>query len=180
MAEWEKTSDGRWTKFTDENRNLILLAVRAGNWLETACAGVGITGTTLEMWRRRGKADDDAGNDTTYAHFYRDLIIAEAQIEQEMLGYWTQAAKKNYEAAVSFLRMRFPKRYARGADRDQAPMQGLANSLQGTSIQEVVMQLAGALSNADEQDRKAILDSLEEFMRVTASLDEKVGLFSEQ
>ncbi len=47
----------------------ILSAIQRGAWDYVACQAAGVPKTTFEEWKRRGRADADAGRDTEYSRF---------------------------------------------------------------------------------------------------------------
>ncbi len=49
---------GRPTKFTPETRELIIAAIRTGNYIETAAAVAGISKETFYAWMHKGEAED--------------------------------------------------------------------------------------------------------------------------
>ena len=49
---------GRPSKFTPEVRELIILSIRTGNYIETAAAVAGISKETFYSWMHKGEADD--------------------------------------------------------------------------------------------------------------------------
>jgi len=76
------------TKLTDTVQEIILDAIRAGNYLETAAALVGIHRDTLYEWLRKGAA---APEGDCYRDFSDTLTRAMAQSEAEAVAAINEA-----------------------------------------------------------------------------------------
>ncbi len=74
----------------------ILDAIREGGWDYVACQAAGVPKTTFEEWKRRGRADADAGRDTEYSRFSglveraraSAVIRAETQVFRDRPDLW--------------------------------------------------------------------------------------------
>lgn len=91
----------------------MILAVRAGNYMETAAAFAGIPKSTLYDWLRYG-VDDRVNNlDTAFVHFSDAVKKALAESEISDLMIITRHARDNWQAAAWRLERKFPKRWGR-------------------------------------------------------------------
>ncbi len=75
---------------------VILAAIREGAWDYVACQAAGVPKTTFEEWKRRGRADADAGRDTEYSRFSGlveqartyAIVRAETQVFRDRPDLW--------------------------------------------------------------------------------------------
>lgn len=104
---------GRKTKCTPEVRKKIVDALKAGNYAEVACRAAGIGESTYYQWIARGRADAEAGRQTVYAEFAEAVKEADARAEQYAVAMVLKAMPTNWQAAMTFLERRFPKRWRR-------------------------------------------------------------------
>jgi hypothetical protein len=90
-------------------RAKILSAIRAGSYIETACAFAGITRKIFYEWLKRG------ARATTGIHreFSNDVQKALAEAELLHLRNISEAAKKEWQAAAWYLERRYPDRWGR-------------------------------------------------------------------
>ena len=95
-------------KFTPEVRELIIGAVRAGNYFTTAASLAGIHINTLYRWLSEGEADEDS----QYREFYLDMQMAEAEAEVSIVLVVRDAANIDYRAGLELLSRRFPDRWS--------------------------------------------------------------------
>jgi len=85
---------GRPTKFNAKRANLIIEAVRKGNFITTAAKAAGVHQTTIDSWRRKGK---EAKSGKLHK-FYLALEEAEALGEMDAVEDWRELRKKSPEA----------------------------------------------------------------------------------
>lgn len=102
---------GRPTKLTDKRAALILDALRAGNYLETAAAAAGVHRDTLNEWRHKFPDFSDA------------VEKARAEAEVGHVGVIRRAAVETWQAAAWWLERSFPERWGR-RDRHQVEHSG--------------------------------------------------------
>ena len=101
------------TKFTEETKNVILGAVRAGNHFSTAAAIAGVSYACFHRWKKLGEIpEDEPGYRPEYHDFYLALQKAEADCEQKQVKVWVTAAKEDWKAAAQFLANRYPERWS--------------------------------------------------------------------
>lgn len=106
---------GRPTTLTPEVQELIIEALRKGNYRDTAAALAGVTRQTLwnwEQWGKEGRAP--------YKDFFDALEMAEAQAEATLLEEIRTAAPAQtgltgpdlWQAKAWLMERRWPKRWA--------------------------------------------------------------------
>lgn len=126
-----KHAGGRPTLFDSQKAGQILLALRAGNYVETAAAFAGVTKQTVYNWLKRGARRTKAGlpfrGEEAYAEFFDAVEKAKATAEVNAVALIQTAAKKNWQAAAWYLE-RTNRKWARvekheltGADGDPLP-----------------------------------------------------------
>ncbi len=76
-----KGAGGRPSKFTEETRNTILTAIRAGNYPLTAACYASITERTWYNWKQRAVLEEPG-----FLQFFQDVKKAEAFSEAHDLG----------------------------------------------------------------------------------------------
>jgi len=96
------------SKFTSENTELIIAAVRAGNYFTTSAALAGIHVQTLYRWLREGEEDEDS----KYRQFSLDMAMAEAEAEISIVSVIRAEASEDYRAGLELLSRRFPDRWS--------------------------------------------------------------------
>jgi hypothetical protein len=70
----------------------------------------GFSGPTVSGWKRKGERDIEAGKDSIYAKFVKDLIAADVAFEQVRLSVVVRAAQnpKTWQASGWLLERKFP------------------------------------------------------------------------
>jgi hypothetical protein len=114
---------GRPEKLTDDIRKDIIKVIRSGNYIETACAYVGINKTTFYDWLKKGAREKQRVEDNPRAKVRKDLqkyvdfseevdkALAHAEIRDvAIIG---KAAEKEWQAAAWRLERKFPDRWGR-------------------------------------------------------------------
>lgn len=135
-------SRGRKSKLNEDLIERITQMVKAGNYIETACAACGINQSSYYNWLRNGQAvidkwSDDAetwpdvedGGPTLHdVHCYLFLHeVKKAQAEAEAFAVTTVRAAmgEHWQAAMTFLERKYPGRWKR---RDEVTaVQGTIN-----------------------------------------------------
>jgi transposase-like protein len=82
------------SKFTPENRAVILAQLRSGGSLAGACRDVGVRLKTAEGWLTRGRRDDDGD----YADFAQ--AVDEARVARQRAGLTPDEFEKHLSKAV--------------------------------------------------------------------------------
>lgn len=102
---------GRPTKFTPEVRERILIAIRAGNYIDTAAQSAGINKDTFYSWMAKAET---SGAPKEYYDFADDIKKARAEAEIQAVGVIQQAANRGtWQAAAWYLERSYPDRFGR-------------------------------------------------------------------
>ena len=117
------TKTGRPTKLTDELQDALVEKLREGNYIETACALVGITDRTYYRWIER--AEDELErvaknprrriqkSEEPFIQFRQAVKKARAEAESEAVTAIRQEGKKTWTAYAWWLERSFPDRWGR-------------------------------------------------------------------
>lgn len=100
---------GRKSKLTPELQEKILLFLKAGNYVNTACLACGIDETTFYNWIKWGKKRK-AG---IYFKFFQSTKRAEAEAEARLVTLVNLAGPNNWQAAMTMLERKYPERWGR-------------------------------------------------------------------
>lgn len=112
-APGDKHPGGRPSKFTKAARAKILKAVRDGAPLVYASATARVAYRTLRSWLAQGEDDELHDRETEFLQFLHDMRHAESSPVMDSLQTIHTEAKTNWNAAIGFLRMRFPQHFGR-------------------------------------------------------------------
>ena len=96
-------------KLTQEIIDDIVIALRAGNYLETAAAYVGVSKQTLFNWLRRGAR----GQERICVEFLDSVKKAQAESEIRDIATIITASKTSWQAAAWRLERKHPDRWGR-------------------------------------------------------------------
>ena len=99
----------RNTKLTPECQAKIVTAIRGGNYAVVAAQSAGITEATFYNWLQRGKSDGSG----IYFEFLESIKEAEAAAELEAVAHVRLAGHETWQAAMTWLERKFPKRWGR-------------------------------------------------------------------
>jgi transposase-like protein len=139
---------GRRTKLTPEVHNLIVEAIRVGNYVETSAQAAGISKQTLYRWLDQAE-DDNA--DQIYRDFRDALESARAEAEKMDLEIITRAAHDgSWQAAAWKLERRTPQRWGRVNRTEVTGADGGALKVE-IDHKAALLDLLG-LSDADSDD----------------------------
>lgn len=124
--------------------NEIAQYLRAGNYIETTAALVGIHRDSVYEWLKRGNAEIERVSKSNRANIRKKEAIfveftdtvkkAQAQSEAMLVGLIGQAAQKNWTAAAWRLERKYPDKWGRternvGTAQDD-PVKELAKQIQ--------------------------------------------------
>lgn len=98
----------RNAKFSPEVAEIIVAAVRVGNYFTTAASLADIHYNTLYRWLREGEEEPDG----KYGQFSRDMHRAEAEGEVSIVSIIRTHAETDYRAGLELLGRRFPDRWS--------------------------------------------------------------------
>jgi hypothetical protein len=104
-----KHPGGRPTKLTRKIIDDFIIALRAGNYLETAAAYVGVSKQTLFNWLRRGAR----GQEKICVEFLDSVKKAQAESEIRDIATIVAASKTTWQAAAWRLERKHPGRWGR-------------------------------------------------------------------
>ena len=114
---------GRPTKLTKELTEEVAKYLRAGNYIETTAALVGINRDSIYEWLKRGAAEQERlmknprarlrKREEIFVEFSDTVKKAQAQSEAMLVGLVGKAAEKNWTAAAWRLERKFPDKWGR-------------------------------------------------------------------
>jgi class 3 adenylate cyclase len=104
----------RPSKFTSEVRERMLIAIRAGNFVEVAARYAGISASTYYEWCARGERGEPG-----FAEFVEAVDQALAEAEVRLVSRISKAAQEgDWRAAAWKLPRRFRERWAQVAPQE--------------------------------------------------------------
>lgn len=135
---------GRPTKLTKELIEEIAQYLRAGNYIETTAALVGIHRDSIYEWLKRGNAEIERVSKSNrarirkreeiFVEFTDTVKKAQAQAEAMLVSLIGQAAQKNWTAAAWRLERKYPDKWGRTernvATAQDDPVKELAQQIQ--------------------------------------------------
>ena len=114
---------GRPTKLTSELTEEIAQYLRAGNYIETTAARVGINRDSIYEWLKRGAKEQERlsknprarlrKREAIFVEFSDTVKKAQAQSEAMLVGLIGKAAQKNWTAAAWRLERKYPDKWGR-------------------------------------------------------------------
>ena len=114
---------GRPTKLTSELTEEIAQYLRAGNYIETTAALVGINRDSIYEWLKRGAKEQERlsknprarlrKREAIFVEFSDTVKKAQAQSEAMLVGLIGKAAQKNWTAAAWRLERKYPDKWGR-------------------------------------------------------------------
>lgn len=104
-----KRKRGRPSKLTEENQRELVKLIKAGNYLETATAFVGLHPDTVREWLRVGRRQSKG----KYHDFSVAIQRAEAFAESSALLRIRKAGEMAWQAEAWYLERKFPSKWGR-------------------------------------------------------------------
>lgn len=106
---------GRPSKLTPQVGQDVVLAMEAGNFLDTAAAWAGIDVSTVHRWMRIGREEADLPDKqrTEFYEFYHFVTRAEARSEVRAVILLRRGMDNDWRAAAEYLRRRHPSKWNR-------------------------------------------------------------------
>jgi hypothetical protein len=135
---------GRVAKLTPELREKFCGLVRDGNYMQAACAGVGISFATFRNWYNRGRKALRG----PYLEFFEAVRLAQAESEANLVKNWQAQVPENWQAARDFLARRFPARWGPKDSHDVS----LSGKAKGGAIPIVAVEVVTGVRD-DRPDR---------------------------
>lgn len=140
---------GRPTRFTPEVREKVLVAIRAGNYLEVAARYAGISRSTLFGWLDRGRK----ARSGQFLEFLDAVDGAIAQAEVAAVADVVKASQTDWRAAAWLLE-RGPA-HQRWRPSLQVKLGDLSDAEIQAALDEVAQRLAGAGGAATSSDEES-------------------------
>jgi len=129
---------------TPELQETVVGALRAGNYIETAAALVGIHHDTLREWVKKGRRGDPR-----YEEFASAVAQAIASAEARDLAVIGKAAGEHWQAAAWRLERRFNDRWGR---KNDVALSGKAGA--PPIKMELVIDLDGTATDDVQEDKE--------------------------
>lgn len=121
---YQPPDTGRPSRLTETDTVSILLnAIEAGNYMETACALADLPKETVYQWLKRGQTEHD-DHTSPYRIFYDAVKRAEARAEAEAVEDVRKAGKSGpqyWAASMTRLERRHPERWGKRPDEQTGP-----------------------------------------------------------
>lgn len=152
---------GRETKLTPEVQARIVEALRAGNYVEVACAYGGITRQTYSQWI--AKSELPGPRQRAYAAFRAAAEKARSDAEIRNVAMIQRAAQdvRTWQAAAWWLERSFPSRWGR-VNRTSLELSGPGGKpVQVTDARAALLDLLGVEADASPAPGDAADDSRE-------------------
>jgi len=133
---------GRPTKLTPEVHEMVVAAIRAGNYMETAAAFAGVHKATLYTWLKRGT---NTKKSTVYSRFHDAIKKALAEAEVRDIQTILAAAETQWQAAAWHRERMSPNKWGRviRSEVKQEVTQGEQRTLAGKSVEELDKIVSG-------------------------------------
>jgi hypothetical protein len=103
---------GRPSVLTDDVRTVLLAAIAKGLSFDRAAHLAGINERTFCHWRRIGKADTEAGNESAYSALCHDIKRSRSAFVAEALERISNAGRAQWQANAWILERLFPDEFA--------------------------------------------------------------------
>ena len=100
-------------KLTKEVKDCIVQNVKNGNYLSVAAQCAGIDRSTHNRWMNRGRVESDAGEDTEFSQYFKEIMQARAFAEADNVLVIRNASRDTWQAAAWWLERTFPDRWGR-------------------------------------------------------------------
>lgn len=105
---------GRKSKLTKSVQDRVILALKGGNYFNTACRYAGISPATGYDWMARGESESPRRcKSAMYVAFAEAVRAAEAETEVRMVAQWQQKMPDDWRAIQTFLERRYPADWGR-------------------------------------------------------------------
>jgi transposase len=152
---------GRPSKLTKKVEEALAAALRAGNYVDTACEYAGISRATFYRWLEQA---EKPGATNAFRDFRDAIKKASADAEVYAVGVVKQAMPANWQAAMTFLERRYPEKWRRRdrqevTGRDGGPVRMVTElEFADPAVREAGLQLVDTVAAAREARAKKPLD----------------------
>jgi hypothetical protein len=149
-----KHAGGRPSKLTAALQQKLVTYIKAGAYLNVACAACGIDYTTYRNWVAKGETAASG----KFFEFFQAVNLAEAEAEISLVLEWRALARDNWAACAEFLSRRFRQRWGRSTSVELAGPQGGPIQVQqiDQAIEEELAKLAAQISGqADDENESS-------------------------
>jgi len=130
---------GRPTKFTDDAKSKILMALRAGNFIEVSAAFAGVSKETYYDWVGQGMAQESG----PFREFSDSCAEAIAYAEVKSLQRIDKAGEKDWKAEAWRLERRFLNRWGRSEAKTVTVETGEGEKKTKVTISDLYKELQG-------------------------------------
>ncbi|NMG09784.1 hypothetical protein [Brasilonema sp. UFV-L1] len=103
---------GRPSKLTEETKQKLLQAIKAGVGIENACYYAGVSHKTVREWVRRGEGTHERPTSNEFAEFAEELNRAVVAAEITLSARIMTASTNDWRAAAWWLERQRPERWA--------------------------------------------------------------------
>lgn len=165
-----RNKGGRPTKLTPELQEEICKIIRAGNYIETAAAYVGISKNTIYDWMRRGAREKERlkknprakmkKSEAPFVEFSDSIEKALAYAEVRDVAIIGKAAETQWQAAAWRLERKFRDRWGRNdfKDHEKLEIQLEKAKLEIQLLEERIKQMKG--ESKDTSLLEALVDTV--------------------
>ena len=139
-AAYQPPATGRPSDIADAHLLRELFeAIRAGNYLDTACHLVGLAPVTVYEWKRRGETGE-----RPFAQFAHALKAASAQAEAAAVANVRKAGQlpQFWAAEMTYLERRHPEKWGRRQDGESGPKVVVQIGVSGGDVKVAIASTA--------------------------------------
>ena len=169
----KRGAGGRPTKLTPELQEELVKVIRAGNYIETACAYVGINKTTFYDWMKRGAREKERlerntnarpkKSEATFVELSNAIEKALAQAEIRDVAIIGKAAEENWQAAAWRLERKFPERWGKKSQYHNDEEERSLKLEQLRLLIEKTKAETEKITSANENDTPPIINIVDEW-----------------
>ena len=94
---------GRPIKLNEDKMQQVCKWLTAGHFIEQAASLSGVSSSSIYNWLSKGKADQDAGEQTIYSEFLDRVVESKAKAEALFLNTVRQAAQNGVWQAATWI-----------------------------------------------------------------------------
>lgn len=151
---------GRPSKLTPERVEILVDALRAGNFENVAARLAGIGERTFHRWMSQG-AEPDA--DEEFRHFRQLVLSSVDHAERTAVEAWRRHFDGDWRAAKEFLQCRYTKQWAKAErQRNGQPATNVTVNTQVNIVEAALDQLDERRQKKLSDDRPAEIEGLAE------------------